>query len=286
MRARLLASLGAIALLATACGSSGGNAGKPADAGKIDSAQADSGADAPVADAKSNDGGASDAADGSAPGDAAAEARVDAASEARVDAASEAAPDAAVSCTADYNVPPTGLSGWSPLLSQTGNMTLTYDVNHSHDDGLGPLGFCPAVVAKGSLYLKLVSARFETDEQPPNQPCVTDYTQPDPTFQKYGCCWSGGNHNIYVEVRDQSGQRIKAGFDVFYGSNVDHVTDQGKPANEFPMNYAIFADGQYGARAVYTDPKQGPLPSDAVTNMRMPIHHHVSYLLTFQITRK
>lgn len=26
--------------------------------------------------------------------------------------------------------------------------------------------------------------------------------------------------------------------------------------------------------------------SDAVTNMRMPIHHHVSYLLTFQITQK
>lgn len=269
---RRTAVLGALALLAAGCSGSSGKTANPADGGHTH--LADSGSDAPVSDATPPDAGASDAADGAAPGDAA------------LDDASDAAPDAAVDCTAGYNVPPTGLAGWSPLLSQSGNMTLTYDPNHSHDDGLGPLGFCPAAVAKGSLYLKLVSARFETDEQPPNLPCVTDYTQPDPTFQQYGCCWSGGTHNIYVEVRDQSGQRIKAGFDVFYGSNVDHVTDQGKPANEFPMNYAIYANGVYGARAVYTDPNQGPLPSDAVTNMRMPIHHHVSYLLTFQITKK
>lgn len=251
-----------LALVAVGCGSGGA---APTDAGRKDSSQVDSGTDAPAADANADAGG-SDARDDGTPGDAAS--------------------DASVSCTASYNVPPTGLLGWSPVLSGTGNMMLTYDANHSHDDGLGPVGFCPAVVPQGSLYLKLVSARFETDEQPPDQPCVTDYTQPDPTFQQYGCCWSGGTHNIYVEVRDQSGQRIQAGFDAFYGSSVDHVTDQGKPANEFPMNYAIYADGVYGARAVYTDPNQGPLASDAVTNMRMPIHHHVSYLLTFQVTQK
>lgn len=272
MTFRQTAVFGVLALLAAGCSSSGGKTANPADGGHTH--QADSGADAPGSDATLPDAGGSDAADGSAPGDAAPE------------SAADAAPDAAVNCTASYNVPPTGLAGWSPLLSQTGNMTLTYDVNHSHDDGLGPLGFCPAAVTKGKLYLHLVSARFETDESPPTQHCVTDYTQPDPTFQQYGCCFSGGNHNIYVEVRDQSGQRIKAGFDVFYGSTVEHITDQGKPANEFPMNYSIFADGQYGVRAVYTDPNQGALPSDAVTNMRMPIHHHVNYLLTFQIAQK
>jgi hypothetical protein len=263
-------ALGAVALLVAACSSSSssGSGTNPVDGG-ADAATADSGSDAPRGDA-SGDAAPSDASDAVAPGDA----------------APEAAQDAAVSCSSNYNVPPTGLSGWSPLLSQSGKMTLTYDVNHSHDDGLGPLGFCPASVSKGSLYLKLVSARFETDEQPPDQPCVTDYTQSDPTFQQYGCCTSGGNHNIYVEVRDLSGQRIQAGFDVFYGSNVEHITDQGKPANEFPMNYAIFAGGQYGVRAVYKDPGQGLLPSDAVTNMRMPIHHHVNYLLTFQIAQK
>ncbi len=275
MMLRQTAVLGALALLLAACSSSGGGVANPPDAGGADSAASDSGSDAPTADANPSDASGADANDSGSPGDAAAS-----------DAASDAAPDAGGSCPSNYNVPPTNLAGWSPLLSQTGKMTLTYDVNHSHDDGLGPLGFCPAAVAKGSLYLKLVSARFETDESPPTQHCVTDYTQPDPTFQQYGCCFSGGNHNIYVEVRDQSGQRIKAGFDVFYGSNVEHITDQGKPANEFPMNYSIFAGGEYGVRAVYTDPGQGQLSSDAVTNMRMPIHHHVNYLLTFQIAQK
>ena len=189
-------------------------------------------------------------------------------------------------CSDSYAIPPDNLPGWSPALSQSGAMTLTWDPNHSHDDQRGPLGFCPADVAPGDHYLALVSARFETDEMPPDQPCVTDFAASDATFAQYGMCWSGGNHNIYVEVRDASGQRVVAGFDVFYGTTVESLSDQGKPANEFPMNYAIYGDGTYGARATYTDPAYGALPSDAVTNMRMPIHHHVNYLLTFQVKTK
>jgi hypothetical protein len=231
--------------------------------------------------------------DAAAPTDAAADAPapVDAS-----DAAADVAPfDAAPpSCANDetYDVPPTSLAGWSAVLSQDGPLTLTHDAAHSHDDQHGPLGFCPANVPSGKRYLALVSARFETDQQDQNftssSHCVVDYEAPDPTFQQFGMCFSGGNHNIYVEVRDENDQRVAAGFEVFYGGNVDPVPDQGKPANEFPMNYPMAGhqDQRYGARAVYTHPTDGPLASDAVSNMRLPINHHVNYLLTFQVKTK
>ena len=191
-----------------------------------------------------------------------------------------------------YSVPPTNLAGWSPVFSQTGALTLTHDQGHSHDDQHGPLGFCAANVPGGKRYLALVSARFETDQQDQNftssSHCVVDYEAPDPTFQQLGMCFSGGNHNIYVEVRDESDKRVVAGFEVFYGGTVDPVADQGKPANEFPMNYPMAGhqDQRYGVRATYTHPVDGPLASDAVANMRLPINHHVNYLLTFQVKTK
>ena len=54
------------------------------------------------------------------------------------------------------------------------------------------------------------------------------------------------------------------------------------------MNYPIYghADQRYGVHAVYKHPVDGPLLSDAVTNMRMPLSHHVDYLLTFQVRTK
>jgi hypothetical protein len=193
-------------------------------------------------------------------------------------------------CAESYNVPPVGLSGWSPILSQDGVDTLSYDgAQHSHDDHAGAIGFCPAQVGAGRHYLKLVSARFETDQSPPDQHCVTDYQAADPVQVQYGCCWSGGNRHIYVEVRDQTGLRLStAGFDAFfYGNTVQIQPDPMKPLNEFPMNFPINGGGnKYGARARYTDPTEGLLPSDAVTNMRLPGNHHVTYLLTFQLAQK
>ncbi len=203
----------------------------------------------------------------------------------------DAAPPA---CASDetYAVPPTSLAGWSPVLSQTGAMTLTHDTGHLHEDQHGPLGFCAANVQSGKRYLALVSARFETDQQDQNftssSHCVVDYEAPDPTFAQYGMCWSGGNHNIYVEVRDESDERVVAGFEVFYGASVDPVSDQGKPANEVPMNYPMAGhqDQRYGVRATYTHPIDGPLASDAVANLRLPLNHHVNYLFTVQVKTK
>ncbi len=255
-------------------GGAGGGAGAQTDAGAgggggagLGDAGSDAGLpDAGGADAGTPDSGANDA--GEQP-DGGADAGV--------------SDGGAVACTEGYNVPPTALPGWSPALSNTGAMTLTWTTGHSHDDGLGPLGFCPAVVASGDKYLALVSARFETDGSPPTQGCPVDPAAPSADFAQYGMCFSGGNHNVYVEVRDESGARVVAAFDVFYGGAVDHIGDQGKPPNEFPMNYAIYAGGSYGVRARYQHPTAGDLPSDAITNLRMPIHHHVNYLLTFQV---
>ncbi len=204
--------------------------------------------------------------------------------------------DAAVAqCDETFNVPPSNLPGWTPVLSRTGSMTLTHDTGHLHDDGLGALGFCPAVVACGHKYLGLVSARFETDQQDQNfttsQHCITDYTQPDPTLMQYGMCYSGGGVAIYVEVRDETGVRLAQGdgFDVFIAGMNLPVTDlHDKPPLEFPMNFPMSGHGgqRYGVRATYTDPVDGPLPSDAVTNMRLALNHHVNYLLTFQVKRR
>jgi hypothetical protein len=215
------------------------------------------------------------------------EAAVDASADAPADAPFDAAPLACQTNEA-WNVPPIGLPGWSPVLSQTGALTLG---GHGHDDGNGPLGFCSANVAPGTRYLALVSARFETDQQDQSFPsmsaCVVDYLASDPTFQKYGMCFSGGNHNVYVEVRDESGKRLATGMQIFYGGMTTNVSDQGKPPNEFPMNYPIYGGGsKYGVRAVYMHPQDGPLRSDAVTNLRMPVNHHVNYLLTFQVKKK
>jgi len=195
----------------------------------------------------------------------------------------DAGDDDTVPCTSDYDVPPANLPGWSPILSQDGAMTLTYDKAHSHDDGYGPLGFCPAAATPGQRYLKLVSARFETDQNPPAARCLVDYTLFDATLDQYGCCHSAGNHHIYVEVRDEAGVRLVAGFDLFHGPDTEYVPDQDKPPEEFPMNTPMWGGGRYGVRAVYDHPTDGLLPSDAVTNMRIPINHHVDYLLTFQV---
>jgi hypothetical protein len=203
-------------------------------------------------------------------------------------------PAGPATCDETYSVPPQNLSGFSAVLAQAGPLTLTHDIGHSHDDKKGPVGLCPAKVACGARYLALVSARFETDQQDQSftsdKPCVADYTAADPTFQQFGMCFSGGRVNIYVEVRGEDGTRITAGdgFELLTGALTLPVPDlHDKPANEFPMNQNMGGGGQrYAARATYVHPDDGALPSDTVTNMRLPGNHHVTYLLTFQVRRR
>lgn len=214
-----------------------------------------------------------------------------------LDAASDAGcaqPQGPATCDETWSTPPQSLAGFSAVLAQTGALTLTHDVGHTHDDKKGPIGFCPAKAACGARYLALVSARFETDQQDKSfasdKPCVADYAAPDPTFAQYGMCFSGGRVNIYVEVRGEDGKRLAAddGFELLTGGLTIPTKDlHDKPASEFPMNTNMGGGGQrYGVRATYVHPQDGPLPSDTVTNMRLPGNHHVTYLLTFQVKRR
>jgi hypothetical protein len=180
-----------------------------------------------------------------------------------------------------WEVPPVALTGWTDALSRTGVDTLTWDPAHSHDDGLGAIGYCPAGVLPGERYLALVSARFETDQTPPYAPCPVDPAAADPELATYGMCSSGGKHNVYVEVQDASGARVVAGFEVSWEGGYSYVGDQGKPATEFPMNFPMFGGGRYGVEADW----QG-LESDWVSNLRLPGNHHVDYLLTFRETTR
>lgn len=192
-------------------------------------------------------------------------------------ASTSTTPPVEVDCHAGWNVPPTDQPGWAPILSNTGPDTLTVDPSHSHDDGLGPIGWCPSEDTAGS-YLALVAARFETDQVPPYAPCVVDPWAPDPTHDTYGACASGGNHNVYVEILDADGQRVAGSFDLWWPEGSTRIDDQDKPPNEFPMNGALWGGGQYGVTPIY-----GDLRAESVTNLRIPINHHVNYLLTFQV---
>lgn len=181
-----------------------------------------------------------------------------------------------VDCHAGWNVP-ADFIGWAPVLSNDGPDTLTVDPGHGHDDGLGPIGWCPAEEVDGA-YLKLVAARFETDQVPPYAPCVVDPWAVDATHDQYGACASGGNHNVYVEILDEAGQRVVGAFDLWWPDGATRIEDQDKPPSEFPMNGALWGGGQYGVTPIYED-----LPAESVTNLRMPLNHHVNFLLTFQV---
>ncbi len=182
-----------------------------------------------------------------------------------------------VDCRPGWNVPPPALAGWAPVLSGVGPDTLTVDPAHGHDDGLGPIGWCPSEDPSGP-HVRLVAARFETDQVPPDGRCAVDPFAPDPVHDAWGACTSGGNHHVYVEVRDASGARIPAAFDLWWDGGATRVEDQGKPPGEFPMNAALWGGGQYGVTPVV-----GDLPAERVTNLRLPLNHHVNYLLTFQV---
>ncbi len=189
----------------------------------------------------------------------------------------------------DGSLPATVCDPWSPhpppaalntiwneaVLSATGPQTLG---GHGHDDGRPPLGFCPA--PPGDAW-RLIAARMETDQDLNNNGrhdvTPVDTGAADPVYSAYGMGESGGRHHVYVELLDGNGARVHGEIEIRFqgGSSMVVATDPGKPANEFPFNFAIWGGN------VLTIRVSGPTPSDAVTNLRIPNNHHVSYLLTF-----
>lgn len=113
----------------------------------------------------------------------------------------------------------------------------------------------PANPAPGQTYWRLTRAEFQDVDQ------------------------SGGNHNIYVWLLDEGGNRVTGQSVIFGltgGEEIKGPMDE-KPPPEANFNYPMYGD-TYSARV------QGI--SDKVTGMTMPMHQHVNYVLFFQRATK
>jgi len=78
---------------------------------------------------------------------------------------------------------------------------------------------------------------------------------------------SGGNHNIYFRVMDENYMLQNGILRVSYSNE---YTDTSK---DFPMYAGL---NSYSAKILSS------IPSDTVTGMGLPGHHHVNYILDFQ----
>lgn len=239
-------------------------------------AAVDSGADvAPESgsDAPGTGGGGSGGSSGSGSGGA--------------DAGLDAAPDALVDttpfvCDFEAPVPAAAPVLWAAPLSQTGAATLG---GHGHDDGKGPVGFCPGTPVSGQPYYRLIAAGFETDEDvtndgDQNDPLPVDFWKDAASFAGVG--ESGGRVNIYVQIVDAGGNvlnvdnspEIRVEVETLGGST-QSLPLTSKPANEFQTNFPMTGGGtRYGISI------EGA--SDRVINMRLPVNHHVCYVLVFR----
>lgn len=120
-----------------------------------------------------------------------------------------------------------------------------------------------ASVAPGQSYWRLVKALWRDKEE------------------------SGGSHHIYVETLDQSGLRTQdVAVRVSWGDGSQLLTPEAKPAEEYPMNFDMYAAGY--AYHVNVDGQA----SDMIRNLGMGTiaarqsGEHTSFLLTFQLAHK
>ncbi len=211
------------------------------------------------------------------PADAAADASVDAARDA-VDAEADAP---AFVCDFDSpQVPPSSVR-WAGLLDGSGEATLG---GHGHDDGAGPIGFCPGTPVPGSPFYRLIAAGFETDVDTNSDGDMNDGLRPGfHTAEPFiGVGESGGRVNVYVDVLDESGVALNrdsapelALLREVFGFSVDRIPLDAKPPNEFQTNAPMTGGGaRFGVQV------EGA--SDRVVNMRLPNNHHVTFVLVFQ----
>lgn len=191
------------------------------------------------------------------------------------DAASDAPP--AVCDFASPQPPPSGVL-WAAPLAASGAGTLG---GHGHDDGKGPVGFCAGTKLSGQPFYRLLAAGFETDDPAVKTgPLPVDFWKSAASFTGVG--ESGGRINVYVQIVDQSDKvlnvttnpEIKIQKTILDGPTESLSLDS-KPANEFQTNFPMTGGGtRYGAAI------EGA--SDRVINMRLPVNHHVTYVLVFR----
>jgi len=119
-----------------------------------------------------------------------------------------------------------------------------------------------AQVAAGQQYYRLVKALFKdtNENMGPNMP--------------------NGDHNIYIEVLDESGKRIVGAKAIVRNGGTTTLTIENKPFPDYGTNFPMY--GMLGSYSAWID----GLPSDKVVGMGLPMKWHVSYFLTFQRTTK
>ncbi|MBI3205677.1 MAG: hypothetical protein HYZ29_29335 [Myxococcales bacterium] len=174
--------------------------------------------------------------------------------------------------------PPPSSVLWAAPLAATGSNTLG---GHGHDDGKGPVGFCAGTKVAGQPFYRLLAAGFETDDPAVKTgPLPVDFWKNAASFTGVG--ESGGRINVYVQIVDQTGKvlnvttnpEIKVQKTILDGPTESLSLDS-KPANEFQMNFPMTGGGtRYGAAI------EGA--SDRVINLRLPVNHHVTYVLAFR----
>jgi len=193
-------------------------------------------------------------------------------------------PDAApfVCDFGDPKAPPADVL-WAAPLAATGADTLG---GHGHDDGFGPVGFCPGTPVAGEPFFRVIAAGFETDADIDGTggngdfPLPVDFWRDPDAFTGYG--ESGGRVNVYMEVVDESGQVLdrQTAPEIYYARStsagpLDEFQIDDKPDNEFQTNFNMSGGGARYGIAV-----RGA--SDRVINMRLPVNHHVTYTVVFQ----
>lgn len=134
-----------------------------------------------------------------------------------------------------------------------GASTLEWD---SRLDALG-VALVPAEDCEAGCW-KLITARYEDDQQ------------------------SGGNHNIYARLYNESGDMI-AGVPWVVSWPDGNVTIYSKAPPEwadFPIFACYLPDTQRGAYSAYAG--DDPTRSDVVQNMGLPACYHVNFRLEWQ----
>ncbi len=216
-----------------------------------------------------------------------ADARVTA-GDASVTDAQPGSPDAATIdatpfvCDIDSPQPPPGSVLWPAALSASGAQTLN---GHGHDDGFGAVGYCPGTPVSGQPFYQLIAAGFETDEDINGSNGNADFLPVD--FWRdpgsfVGMGESAGRVNIYIDVVDESGTvlnvdsnpEIRLLRSIHQGPE-DALPLTSKPANEFQTNLPMTGGGTRYSLSI-----QGS--SDRVVNMRLPVNHHVTFILIFR----
>jgi hypothetical protein len=189
-------------------------------------------------------------------------------------------PDAAIAAACEWGNPQAPADSgvlWAAPLTLTGEETLG---GHGHNDGNGPVGHCAGTPVAGQPFYRLIAAGFETDENTGGGALPADFWRNAQEFTGYG--ESGGRVHVYIDVVDENGQilngdstpDLRVRREAFEGPT-DLIAMTSKPLTEFQTNFNMVGGG-----ARYAVSIEGA--SDKVINMRLPVNHHVCYMLIFQ----